>query len=387
MENFRFKNTTEIIFGRDAERYTGREIKKYSEKVLVHYGGKTIKKIGLYDKVIKTLKEENIEFLELGGVQPNPILGLVKQGIKICRKNNIGFILAIGGGSVIDSSKAIALGVPYKKDIWDFFIAKASPEAALPVGVVLTVPAAGSESSDVSVITNEETLLKKGFHNQLIRPRFSILNPEVSFSIGHYQTACGIADTMSHIMERYFTQTAKADLTDRLCEGALKSVIANAPVVLQNPRDYDARAELMWASTIAHNGILGTGRIEDWGSHKLAHELSAIYGIAHGATLSIIFPAWMKYACRHNLKRFAQYAVRVWDVDCCFGTDEYIAKKGIEKTIDFFNSIGLPTTLDKLDVDEKKFEEMANKELQWGPLGNFIKLKKEDIINIYKLAM
>ncbi len=387
MENFRFQNTTEIIFGRETELLAGREVKKYTRRILLHYGGRTIKKIGLYDRIIKSLKEENIEVYELSGVQPDPHLGLIKEGIEICRKKSIGFILAVGGGSVIDSAKAIALGVPYSGDLWDFFIGDARPEEALPVGIVLTVPAAGSESSDVSVITNEETLLKKGFHSSLIRPKFAILNPEVTFSIDSYQTACGAADTLSHIMERYFTNTPIADLTDRMCEGAMRTVIENTPVVLDDPCNYDARAELMWASTVAHNGILGTGRIEDWGSHKLAHELGAVYGVAHGAALAIIFPAWMKYVYRHNLKRFVQYAVRIWDVDPCFGTEEYIAVKGIEKTIGFFRSIGLPTTLREVKINDEKFEEMAEKELQWGPIGKFVKLQKQDIVDIFRLSM
>jgi alcohol dehydrogenase YqhD (iron-dependent ADH family) len=387
LENFRFHNPTEIIFGREAEMLAGKEVKKYAKKILLHYGSKSIKRIGLYDRLIKSLKEANIDIHELPGVQPNPHLSLVKEGVKICRENNIAFILAAGGGSVIDSAKAIALGVPYRGDPWDFFTGNTKPEDALPVGVVLTVPAAGSESSDVSVITNEKTLLKKGFHSSFIRPKFAILNPEVTFSIDSYQTACGAADTLSHIMERYFTDTPSADLTDRLCEGAMRSVIENTPVVLEKPEDYDARAELMWASTVAHNGILGTGRIEDWGSHKLAHELGAVYGVAHGAALSIIFPAWMKYVYKHNIKRFAQYAVRVWDVDPCFGTDVYIAERGIARTTGFFKSTGLPTTLKELKISDDRFEEMAEKELQWGPIGKFVKLQKQDIVNIFKLSM
>ena len=387
MENFRFHNPTEIIFGRETELLTGREVGKYAKKILLHYGGNTIKRIGLYDRIIESLKKEDIEIQELPGVQPDPRLGLVKEGVRICRENKLDFILAAGGGSVIDSAKAISLGVSYRGDLWDFFMGDAKPVDALPVGIVLTVPAAGSESSDVSVITNEETLLKKGFHSSLIRPKFAILNPQVTFSIDAYQTACGAADTMSHIMERYFTDTPSADLTDRLCEGAMRSVIENTPVALDNPQDYDSRAELMWASTVAHNGILGTGRIEDWASHKLAHELGAVYGVAHGAALSVIFPAWMKYVYRHNIKRFVQYSVRVWDVDPCFGSDEYIAERGIARTTGFFKSIGLPVTLGELKIGDDKFEEMAEKELQWGPIGKFLQLHKKDIVNIFRLSM
>ncbi|MBM3709303.1 MAG: iron-containing alcohol dehydrogenase [Actinobacteria bacterium] len=406
MENFTFHNTTKIIFGRKTEETVGKEIaevlkekvlkqkgeekdKAYNKyiKILLHYGGDTIKKIGLYDRVVKSLKDEEFEFHELSGVKPNPVAGKVREGIKLCRDKNINFILAVGGGSVIDSAKAIAIGVNYSGDIWDFFSGKAKPQTALDIGVILTVPAAGSESSVVSVITDEKTQIKKGFHSHLILPKFSILNPELTFTILPFQTACGAADTLAHIFERYFTQTKNTDLTDRLCEAAMKTVIENTPVVLNKPEDYDARAEMMWASTIAHNGILGTGRIEDWASHKLGHELSAIYGVVHGAALSIIFPAWMKYVYKFNLRKFVQFAARVWGVDPFFSSEDDIALEGINRFKKFLKEIGLPTSLGELNIGSDKFEEMAEKELQWGLLGNFKKLNKEDIIAIYKLAL
>ncbi|MBE3089436.1 MAG: iron-containing alcohol dehydrogenase, partial [Actinobacteria bacterium] len=351
MENFVFQNTTKIIFGKGTEKSAGAEIKKYSNKVLLHYGGQSIKKYGLYERVIKSLADADIEFIELSGVQPNPVLSMVKEGIELCRKNNIGFILAVGGGSVIDSAKAIAIGVPYEKDdVWDFFMGKAKAEAAVSIGVILTITAAGSESSVVSVILDEKTQMKKGYHSSLMLPKFAILNPELTYTLPAFQTACGSADIMSHIFERYFTQSKNTDLTDRLCEGALKTVVENTPIVLANPENYDARAELMWASTLAHNGLLGTGRIEDWGSHKIGHELSAVYGVTHGATLSVIFPAWMKYVYKQNIGRFKQFAFRVWGVDPCFGDDESIALEGIKKLRDFFKEIGLPTTLKELNI-------------------------------------
>lgn len=388
MENFVFQNTTKIIFGKDTEKSAGAEIKKYSNKVLLHYGGQSIKKYGLYERVVKSLTDADIEFIELSGVEPNPVLSMVKEGIEICRKNNIGFILAVGGGSVIDSAKAIAVGIPYEKgDVWDFFMGKAKAEASVSIGVVLTIAATGSESSVVSVILNEKTKMKKGYHSSLMLPKFAILNPELTYTLPPFQTACGSADIMSHIFERYFTQSKNTDLTDRLCESALKTVAENTQVVLANPKNYDARAELMWAGTLAHNGLLGTGRIEDWGSHKIGHELGAIYGITHGATLSVIFPAWMKYVYRQNIGRFKQYAFRVWGVDPYFGDDESIALEGIKKLENFFKEIGLPTTLRQLNIRDDKFEEMALKELQWGPIGNFMKLQKEDIVNILNLAM
>lgn len=386
MENFRFHNSTEIIFGKETENSVGSEVKKYADRVLLHYGGDTIKKIGLYAKVIKSLENEGVKYFELSGVQPNPTLAKIYEGIKICRDNNIKFILAIGGGSVIDSAKAIALGVPFDGDVWDFFMGKAKPKEAIALGVILTVPAAGSESSVVTVIKNEETLMKKGMHSHLMLPKFAILNPELTFSISAFQTACGAADIMAHVMERYFTQTKKADLTDRLCEGALRCIIENTPIVLADPDDYDSRAEIMWTSTMAHNGILGAGRIEDWGSHKLGHELGAVYGVAHGASLAVIFPAWMKYVYRQNIKRFVQFAVRVWGIDPCFGTDEEVALKGIDSIIKFFHEMGLPVTLKELGITDDRYAEMAEKELQWGAIGNFMKLGKEDIVNIFKIA-
>jgi len=386
LENFRFHNTTEIIFGKGTENLIGKEVKKYSDRVLLHYGGATIKNIGLYERVIKSLKQEGVSYFELSGVCPNPVLSLVREGIKTCRDNKISFILAVGGGSVIDSAKAICTGTPFTGDVWDFFIGKARPLEALDLGIILTVPAAGSESSVVSVITNEETNLKKGFHSHLMLPRFAILNPEITYSIDPFQTACGAADTIAHILERYFTPTEKTDLTDRLCEASIKSVKENVRTVLKNPDDYDSRAELMWASTIAHNGILGTGRIEDWASHKLAHELSAVYGVIHGAALSIIFPAWMKYVRRKNLKKFMQFAVRVWDVDPYFGSDEFIAFRGIEKFEEFLKELKLPTRIGELNIENADFNLMASKELQWGPIGNYMKLGHEDIVNIYRIA-
>jgi alcohol dehydrogenase len=386
LENFRFHNSTEIIFGKETENSVGREIKKYADAVLLHYGGDTIKKIGLYDKVIRSLKNEGIKYFELSGVRPNPTLAKIYEGIKICRDNDIKFILAIGGGSVIDSAKTIALGVSFDGDVWDFFMGKAKPKDAIALGVILTVPAAGSESSVVTVIKNEETMMKKGLHCHLMLPKFAILNPELTFSISAFQTACGAADIMAHVMERYFTQTKKADLTDRLCEGTMRCVIENTPIVLANPKDYDSRAEIMWASTMAHNGILGAGRVEDWGSHKLGHELGAVYGVAHGASLAVMFPAWMKYVYKYNIKRFVQFAARVWGIDPCFGTDEEVALKGIDSLIKFYSKMGLPVTLKELGITDDRFVEMAEKELQWGPIGNFIKLGREDIVNIYKIA-
>lgn len=387
MINFSYDNATKIIFGKDTENEVGNETEKYGRKVLLHYGGGSIKKSGLYDRVIKSLKDAGIEIFELGGVKPNPRLSLVYEGIDICRKNNIDFILAVGGGSVIDSAKAIGIGVTYNGDVWDFYTGKTSVNATIPVGVILTIPAAGSESSTGSVITNEDGWYKRAVGSDLMRPVFAIMNPELTYTLSPYQTAAGAADMMAHIFERYFTNEPNVDLTDRLSEGTLRTIIKNVPIVLQEPENYEARAEIMWAGTIAHNGILGTGRIEDWGTHDMEHEISGIYDITHGAGLAILFPAWMKYVCKQDVNRFAQFANRVWDVEIDINNLEKTALEGIERTKDFFKKIGMPVSLTEANVPSDRFEEMASKGTENGPLGNFVKLHKEDIVNIFNLAL
>ncbi|MFI5359892.1 MAG: iron-containing alcohol dehydrogenase [Halanaerobiales bacterium] len=388
MENFEFYSPTRIIFGRGTEEKVGELTKEYGTKVLLHYGGGSIKKYGLYDKVVKSLQDAGVDFIELGGVQPNPRLGLVKEGIKICLENDIDFILAVGGGSVIDSAKAISLGVPYEGDVWDFFMGKALPEKNLPVGVVLTIPAAGSESSNSVVITKEEGLLKRSCNNDINRPVFAIMNPELSFTLPPYQTASGVVDMMAHIMERYFTHQTDVDLTDGLCESMLKTIMKNALIVMEEPDNYDARAELMWAGTLAHNGLVGTGRIGDWASHAIEHELSAMYDVAHGAGLAVVFPAWMKYVYKHNVNRFAQFAVNVFNVDYDFANPERTALEGIRRLMDFFRRIGMPTNLEELGIPDDRLEEMASKckRPNNGRLGYFVPLTEEDILEILKLC-
>jgi alcohol dehydrogenase YqhD (iron-dependent ADH family) len=292
----------------------------------------------------------------------------------------------VGGGSVIDSAKAIAVGVPYAGDVWDFYLQKAVIKEALPVGAVLTIPAAGSETSPASVVTNDEGALKRDIGTDLIRPKFAILNPELTFTLPAYQTACGVADIMAHVMERYFTRMKHTDLTDRLCESTLRTVIKYAPLALENPTDYAARAEIMWAGTVAHNDLLGTGRIGDWGSHLIEHEISGIYDVPHGAGLAVVFPAWMKYVYQEDVGVFARYAVRVWDVEADFGDPEQTALAGIERLKDFFRRIGLPVTLAELKVGTDRLEEMAAKCTERGPVGNFKKLDKKDVYEVYRLA-
>lgn len=389
MQNFTFENRTKIIFGKGVERKTGAEVLKYGDKTLLLYGEGSIKKHGIYDKVMKSLRESEIDVIELGGVQPNPRLNLVKAGIELCKSENINFILAVGGGSVIDTAKAVSIGVPYEGDVWDFYSTDKSIEEALPIGTVLTIPAAGSESSPGSVITKEDGGYKRATESEKLRPEFSILNPEFSYTLPDYQTASGAADIMAHVMERYFTNELDVGFTDRLSEATLKTVIENTPTALENPEDYGARVQLMWASTVAHNDLLGTGRTEDWASHDIEHELSGMYDITHGAGLAIIFPAWMKYVYQENVERFAQFAVRVWNIDPNFHCFEDTALNGISKLEDFYGDIGLPIRLGELDVEvtDQELIKMAEKCTENGSLGNFAELEKDDVVNIYNLAM
>lgn len=389
MQNFNFHNATRIIFGKGTEDAVGAEVIKHSKKVLLHYGGGSIKKSGLYDRVIKSLKTAGVDFIELGGVKPNPRLSLIHEGIDICRKHGIDFILAVGGGSVIDSAKGIAAGVPYNGDVWDFYMKRETAAKALPLGVILTIPAAGSESSPASVVTNDEGQLKRDIGYEFLRPQFAILDPEQCFTLPAWQVACGAADIMAHTMERYFTNTDHVDYTDRLCEATLSTIINNVPAALANPNDYNAFAEIMWAGTVAHNDLLGRGREEDWASHSIEHEVSGIYDIAHGAGLAIVFPAWMKLAYKNDVNRFVQFAVRVWKVEQDFANPKKTALAGIASTEAFFKSIGLPVRLSEAGINDDRYEEMAEKCVaSWGghTVGNFVKLKKDDIVSIYKLA-
>jgi alcohol dehydrogenase YqhD (iron-dependent ADH family) len=386
MENFVFQGQTKIIFGRGTETQTGRETAAFSRKVLLHYGGGSIRKSGLYAAVCRSLTEAGVTWVELPGVVPNPRLSLVREGIGICRKEKIDFILAVGGGSVIDSAKAIGIGVPYSGDVWDFYLRKLKPREMLPVGVVLTIPAAGSEASNGSVITREEGGYKRDADTECMRPRFAIMNPELTFTLPTYQTACGASDIMAHVMERYFTPVPGVDFTDRLCEATLKTIIHNTPIVLDNPRDYDARAQIMWAGTIAHNDLLSTGRVGDWATHQIEHELSGVYDVAHGAGLAVLFPAWMRLVCTKDVRRFAQFAVRVWGVEEDFDNPERTALEGIRRLVGFYQRIGLPTTLKELGVTDDRSQEMAAKCVDRGNVGNFARLDAAEVQKVFALA-
>jgi len=388
LEDFIFENPTRIIFGKGTYKDTGKEVSRYSKRVLFHYGMGSIKRSGLYEKITSSLQEYGIEVFELAGAHPDPRLSLTIEGARICRAKNIDFILAVGGGSVIDSAKAIALNVPYGgESMWDFVTGKARPCRALPVGAVPTIPAAGSESSDVAVITRDDGLIKRGYHHKLIYPVFAILDPQLTFTLPPEQLASGAADIMAHVMERYFTRVKNVDLTSGLCEAVMKTVINNAPLALKDPKDYVPRAELMWASTLAHNNLLDTGRIGDWGSHKLAHELSTYCGVPHGAALAVIFPAWMKYVYKADAHIFRRFAVRVFDVDPGHAGIREVVLEGIDRLVSFYNSLGLTVNLTDLGVGEEAFEEMAHKAMLFGPIGRFMQLDRQDILNIFHMAL
>lgn len=389
MENFDFRNPTKIIFGRGAENRVGTETAAYAKKILLHFGGKSIKNSGLYDRVTASLKSAGVQWVELGGVVPNPRLSLVRQGIKLCKEHKLELILAVGGGSVIDSAKAIAMGSVIDGDVWDFYLGKGEPKAALPVATVLTIPAAGSESSTGTVITNDDGLLKRAVNSELIYPRFSILNPELAFTLPPFQVACGASDIMAHLMERYFTNVDHVEFTDRLLEATMKTIARMAPRVLENPRDYDSWSEFMWAGTIAHNNLLNTGRIGDWASHDIEHEISGIYDVAHGAGLAVVFPAWMKYTLHHDVNRFAQWAARVWNVDTDYWNAEATAREGIRRLEAFYHSLGLGTKLSDLGVGTDRLDEMADKGTDGNKrtLGNFVKLDRTAVRKILDLAV
>ena len=388
MDNFTFYSPTCFEFGKDTEKKVGKLVKQFGgTKVLLHYGGGSIKKSGLYDLVMNCLKEEGIAFVTLGGVKPNPRSGLVYEGIELCRKENVDFILAVGGGSTIDSAKAIAAGTLYDGDFWDFHEGKAI-ERALPVGTVLTIAAAGSEGSPNCVITKEEGLLKRGARGDVLRPKFSILNPELTMTLPAYQTAAGITDIMIHILERYFTTTENVEVTDRLCEGLLRTMVTQGRKVIDNPKDYDARANIMWAGMLAHNNVCGVGRTQDWASHGLEHELSALYDVAHGAGLAVMAPAWMRFVVEKKPERVAGFAEEVWDIPSDFGDLKEIGIKGIEAFESFLKEIGMPSTLEEVGGKEEDIEKMADNIIgSRGTLGGYVKLNKEDIMAIYRSTM
>lgn len=393
MEQFSYYTPTKVIFGKGVQSQVGEVIRSYGyKKILLHYGSGSIKRSGLYDQIVASLNASGIEFVELGGVQPNPKLSLSRKAAQLCIDEQVEMILAVGGGSVLDSSKSAAAGAANRCDPWEFSSGAQKLTKSLPVGAVLTISAAGSEMSNSCVITNEDGWLKRGFGSDLNRPIFALMNPELTYTVSKYQTACGITDIMMHTLERYFCMNGDVALTDRLAEGLLKSVIEAGSIAIENPEDYEARATLMWASSLSHNGLTGNGRDYMMRCHQIEHELSGMYDrIAHGAGLAVIFPAWAKYIYKNEkaLPRFCQYATRVWGIETDFEHPERTALKGIEATENYFKSIGMPVRLSELDVDDSKLEEMAEKCTFFGKrvLKDYMPLDKKEIIDIYKLAL
>ncbi len=388
MENFNFYSPTYFTFGNGKEQETGVLVRHFGgTKVLIHYGGGSVKRNGALDGVIKSLEEEKLPYVLLGGVKPNPRSGLVYEGIKLCREEKVDFIVAVGGGSVIDSAKAIALGVPYEGDFWDYYKTDTPVDVAIPVGTVLTIAAAGSEGSGDTVITNEENMLKWAASGDALRPKFSVLNPEFTCSLPAYQTACGITDIIMHVCERYFTNTKDVEITDRLCEAVLKTMITEAPKVMNNLQNYQARANIMWAGMVAHNNICGVGRVQDWASHDIEHELSSWYDCAHGAGLAVVAPAWMTYVYKHDVGRFAQFAVRVWGCEMDFAAPEKTALEGIARFRALLKSIGMPGNFKELGAKEEDIPDMVEHLCQRESGGGFVKIGAKEAEEILRLAV
>ena len=388
MNDFDFYSPTYFVFGRGREAEAGTYVKKFGgSRVLVLYGGHSAKKSGLLDRVLASLNGAGLHTAELGGVKPNPRSGLVYEGIDLCRKEGIDFLLAVGGGSVIDTAKAIAIGVPYEGDFWDFFSGKV-PEKALPVGTVLTIAASGSEGSPDSIITNEKTLDKNSAEADCLRPCFSILDPALTESLPPYQTACGVTDIMAHAFERYFTNTEDVEVTDRLLEGVLLTMLHEGPRVMADPHDYGARANIMWAGMVCHNDMMGVGRKQDWNSHHLEHVLSALYDCAHGAGLAVIMPAWMRYcADHHDGLRMAQMAVRVFGCQMDFADPRRTALEGIAAFRAFLKSIGMPLTFAEIGADPADIPKLVEmNHVGSGVTGGYVGLTSDAIREIYEIA-
>ncbi|WP_300725419.1 iron-containing alcohol dehydrogenase [uncultured Bacteroides sp.] len=389
MNNFTFYSPTEFVFGKDTELQTGELVRKYNgHKALIVYGGGSVVRSGLLDRVKTSLKNAGVEFVELGGVQPNPTDPKVYEGIDLGRSEKVDFLLPVGGGSVIDTAKAIAAGILYDGDFWDFYVGKVVIKKALRLGVVLTIPAAGSEGSGNSVITKVDGLKKLSVRTpEALRPAFAVMNPELTYTLPAWQTASGVTDMMAHIMERYFSNTQGVEIADRMCEGVLKSIITEAPKVIADPKDYNARANIMWAGTVAHNGTCGVGCVEDWASHFMEHEVSAVYDVTHGAGLAVIFPAWLTYMADHNVHKVAQFAERVWDVPAS-DDKKAVALEGIARFKKFLKAIGMPVTFKELGIENPDIDLLVKKlhENKGELVGNYVQLDKKATREIYELA-
>ena len=391
MFDFKYFTPTKVVFGKNTEEKVAELIQEFGgTKVLIHYGGGSVIRSGLMKRVTDKLDETGIKYVMLGGAVPNPHLSLVYQGIELCKKEGVDFLLAVGGGSAIDSAKAIGYGLKNEGDVWDFYDYKRTAKASMPLGVILTLAATGSEMSDSSVITKEEGLVKRGYSSDFGRPKFAILNPELTMTLPDYQTACGCTDIMMHTMERYFTNGGNMEITDSMAEALLRTVKANALILAKDPKNYDARAEVMWAGSLSHNGLTGCGNDGgDWMTHKLEHELGGLYDVAHGAGLAAIWGSWARYVYKNCLPRFKRYALNVMGVENK-GSDEEIALKGIEAMEAFYREIKMPTNLRELGVkaSDDDLKLMAHKCAVGvnGAKGSARLLREEDMLEIYKMS-
>ncbi|GIM47273.1 NADH-dependent alcohol dehydrogenase [Collibacillus ludicampi] len=387
MNPFTFHNPTKLIFGEGQLEQLRTEIPPFGKKILLVYGGGSIKRNGIYDNVMRILQDIDATVYELPGVEPNPRLSTVHKGVDICKAEGIEFLLAVGGGSVIDCTKAITIGAKYEGDVWDIITRKVTPTDALPFGTVLTLAATGSEMNSGSVITNWETKEKYGWGSPLVYPKFSILDPVHTFTVPKDHTVYGIVDIMSHVFEQYFHHVPNTPLQDRMCESILKTVIETAPKLIEDFDHYEHRETILYCGTMALNGILDMGFDGDWGTHQIEHAVSAVYDIPHGGGLAILFPNWMKYCLEENVDRFKQLAIRVFDVNPERKSDHEIALEGIEKLRAFWNSLGAPSRLADYNIDDSQLEVLAEKALARGEVGRFKRLNKEDILEIYKMSL
>lgn len=392
MKNFEYYTPTKVVFGKDTEKKAGELTKEFgAKKVLIHYGGNSAKKSGLLDRICASLEAAGIPYVTLGGVVPNPHLGLVHEGMELCRKEKVDFILAVGGGSVIDSAKAIGYGVYNDCDPWLFYSRKAQAKGCLPIAAVLTIAAAGSEMSNSSVITNEDGWLKRGYNHDSCRCKFAIMNPELTYTLPPYQTASGCTDILMHTMERYFSHEAHTELTDSIAEALMRTVMHNAKILKDDPFSYDARAEIMWAGSLSHNGLTGCGTAGDWATHQIEHELGGMFDVAHGAGLAAVWGSWARYVYKKGVSKFVQFAVHVMGISPEGAEPDQIALAGIAAMEDFFRSIDMPTSLTELGVHptEDQIQELARKCVFFGErtVGGFQILKAEDIEAIYRMAL
>lgn len=392
MKDFNYYAPTEVVFGRDSESKVGELVRKYQgTKVLVHYGGQSSERSGLLDTVFHSLESNGIDYVKLGGVVPNPRVAKVREGVALCRKEHVDFILAVGGGSVIDSAKAIAIGVPYEGDVWDFYLRKAVATTCLPVATVLTIPAAGSEMSNGSVITNDEGKLKKDYGTDMFRCKFALMNPELTFTLPPYQTACGVVDIMMHTMERYFSHEDDMEVTDGIAESILRTMKEMAFKVLHTPNDYVSRAQIMWAGSLAHNDLTGCGTVGDWSTHRLEHELSGMFDVAHGAGLASIWGSWARAVYKMRPTRFARFAVNVMGVSNNFNSPEQTALASIEAMERFYHAIGMPISIPELIGRPATKEEILTmaricSENDSYSIGAFKALNMQDMVEIYRNA-